>query len=106
MPTDLFGLPVSTTSSLALERYDRGVVGLLSWGRDALDHFRVAAEHDPGLALAHAGAAVSLFLNDTLLEACFRGERLDLVERLLAERLARRRDHYWSRRRTEPPARL
>ena len=69
MPTDLFGLPVSTTCPLALERYGRGVVGLLSWGRDALDHFHAAAEHDPGLALAHAGAAVSLFLNEQFKEA-------------------------------------
>jgi tetratricopeptide (TPR) repeat protein len=40
--------------------------------------------------------------HDTLLEACFRAGRLELAERLLAERLQRRPDHYWTRRRIEP----
>ena len=69
MPADVLGLPVTTASSPALERYDRGVVGLLSWSRDALDHFHAAALHDPGLALAHAGAAVCLFLDEQFMEA-------------------------------------
>jgi hypothetical protein len=36
---------------------------------------------------------------DTLLEACFRAGDADRAERLLAERVARRPDHQWVRRR-------
>jgi pentatricopeptide repeat protein len=38
--------------------------------------------------------------HDTLLEACFRAGDMERAERLLAERLARRRDHCWVRRQT------
>jgi tetratricopeptide (TPR) repeat protein len=69
MPRDVFGLPVTTATPAALERYGRGVVELLSWGRDALGHFRAAAEHDPALALAHAGQAVVLFLDEQFKDA-------------------------------------
>jgi tetratricopeptide (TPR) repeat protein len=37
--------------------------------------------------------------HDTLLEACFRAGDVERAERLLAERLARRPDHYWRTRR-------
>ena len=33
--------------------------------------------------------------HDTLLEACFRAGDMDRAERLLAERIARRPDHFW-----------
>src|SRR4029079_3503763 len=48
----------------ALALYDRAVHALLSWHADALPLFRAAAARDPGLALAHAGAAVCLFLEE------------------------------------------
>jgi pentatricopeptide repeat protein len=37
--------------------------------------------------------------HDTLLEACFRAGDMERAERLLAERLRRRPDHYWQVRR-------
>ena len=64
MRHDAYGLPVSTESPLALESYDRAVDGLLLWDNQALDFFRTATTHDPGLALGHAGAAVCLFLEE------------------------------------------
>jgi hypothetical protein len=36
--------------------------------------------------------------HDTLLEACFRAGDADRATRLLAERVARRPDHYWLQR--------
>jgi len=38
--------------------------------------------------------------HDTLLEACFRAGDMDRAERLLAERVARRPDHFWKTRTT------
>jgi pentatricopeptide repeat protein len=35
--------------------------------------------------------------HDTLLEACVRADDMERAERMLAERLARRRDHCWIR---------
>ena len=64
MRADAYGLSVSTASSEALALYDRAVHALLAWQADALALFRAAAERDPGLALAHAGAAVCLFLEE------------------------------------------
>lgn len=63
---DAYGLPVTTGSSDALEAYDLAVEGLPGWDAHALDRFRAAATIDPGLALAHAGAAVCLFLEERL----------------------------------------
>jgi tetratricopeptide (TPR) repeat protein len=64
MRSDAYGLPVSTADPEALALYDRAVHALLSWHADALPLFRAATERDPGLALAHAGAAVCLFLEE------------------------------------------
>src|SRR5437588_12410891 len=64
MPTDAYGLPVSTADPEALALYDRAVRALQAWQADALALFRAAIERDPGLALAHAGAAVWLFLEE------------------------------------------
>jgi len=69
MRRDAYGLPVSTGTAAALEAYDRAVEGLLSWDGRALDLFRTANAHDPGLALGHAGAAVCLFLEERFAEA-------------------------------------
>jgi tetratricopeptide (TPR) repeat protein len=63
MPNDAYGLPV-TASREARTTYDRAVRALLGWQADALDLFRAATALDPGLALAHAGAAVCLFLEE------------------------------------------
>jgi tetratricopeptide (TPR) repeat protein len=75
MPTDRFGLPVTTDSPGALEAYDRAVHGLLGWDGAALDQFNAALEGDPSLALAHAGAAVCHFLDERFAEARAAAER-------------------------------
>jgi tetratricopeptide (TPR) repeat protein len=41
--------------------------------------------------------------HDTLLEACFRAGDMERAERLLAERVARRPEHFWLTRRAPPP---
>jgi tetratricopeptide (TPR) repeat protein len=64
MANDAYGLPVSTGDPEALALYDRAVRALQAWQADALSLFRAAGERDPGLALAHAGAAVCLFLEE------------------------------------------
>ena len=64
MRTDAYGLPVSTSDPEALALYDRAVHALLSWHADALPLFRAAVERDPAFALAHAGAAICLFLEE------------------------------------------
>jgi tetratricopeptide (TPR) repeat protein len=64
MRSDAYGLSVSTDDPEALALYDRAVHALLSWHADALPLFRAAAGRDPALAVAHAGAAVCLFLEE------------------------------------------
>ena len=69
MHTDAWGLPVTTSSVGALEHYDRGARGLLGWEATAREEFEHAILEDPRLALAHAGAAVCLFLEERFAEA-------------------------------------
>jgi tetratricopeptide (TPR) repeat protein len=64
MSTDAYGLTVTTGSPAALATYDRAVRALLGWKADALALFQQAAAEDPGLALAHIGAAICLFLEE------------------------------------------
>ncbi len=68
VPTDAYGLPVTTGSAGALAAWDRGVHALLGWEATALESFRAASAADPGLALAHAGAAICLFLEERFAE--------------------------------------
>ena len=69
MRHDGYGLPVSTGAAATVEAYDHAVEGLLSWDARALERFHAATALDPGLALAHAGAAVCLFLEERFAEA-------------------------------------
>ncbi|HKQ63945.1 MAG TPA: hypothetical protein VJZ73_03000, partial [Methylomirabilota bacterium] len=69
MRHDAYGLAVSTDSAATVDAYDRAVEALLAWDAQALDRFREAIALDPGLALAHAGAAVCLFLEERFVEA-------------------------------------
>jgi len=69
MTTDRFGLAVTTASPRALEAWDQGAEGLLGWDAAALDRFRAATAEDPSLAVAHAGVAVCLFLDERFPEA-------------------------------------
>ena len=68
MPNDRYGLPVTTASPQALEAYDRGVEAALGWKANALDLFHEATRLDPSLAVAHAGAAACLFLEERFAE--------------------------------------
>jgi pentatricopeptide repeat protein len=74
VPTDRYGLPVTTASSRALGRYDEAVHELLRWGGRAGDLFGAAAAEDPELALAHAGRALCLFLDERFAEARAAGD--------------------------------
>jgi len=69
MRHDAYGLPVSTDACATVEAYDVAVDALLAWDAEALSRFRTATALDPGLALAHAGAAVCLFLEERFAEA-------------------------------------
>jgi tetratricopeptide (TPR) repeat protein len=75
MPSDQFGLPVTTRSRAALDLYEQGVQGLLGWDAATLDMFRGALEADADLALAHAGTAVCHFLDERFAEARAAAER-------------------------------
>ena len=66
---DRFGLPVTTPSPAALDAYERAALGMLGWDGNALGLFHAALAADPRLALAHAGAAVCLFLDERFVEA-------------------------------------
>ena len=69
MHTDAWGLSVTTSSVRALEHYETGIRALLGWEARALDEFRLAVHEDANLALAHAGIAVCLFLEEQFAEA-------------------------------------
>lgn len=66
---DAYGLPVTASSRDALATYDRAVEALLGWDARALELFRAARAADPALAVAHAGEAVCLFLEERFAEA-------------------------------------
>ncbi len=57
---DRFGLPLSTTSSLARDLYVEGVDRLLSQSGGASAPLARAAEADPGFSLAHIARALAL----------------------------------------------
>jgi len=69
MTTDEYGLPLTTASAPAREAYARAAEGLLGWDAGALAQFTSAIAQDPGLAVAHAGAGVCLFLEERFGEA-------------------------------------
>lgn len=88
--TDARGLPVTSSAPSALDAYDAAVHGLLGWDGRALDRFRLAAEHDPGLALAHAGVGLCLFLEERFEEA---RAAIEVARRAVAGQSARERSH-------------
>jgi len=61
-PADRYGLPVSTSSAVAVERYQDGMDNLLAYGLDGERSFAEAVAADEGLALAHAGGALLAFM--------------------------------------------
>src|SRR2546422_2534053 len=56
--TDRYGLPVTTTSAVAAERFQEGMDRLLAFRAGAEACFAAAVEADEGLALAHGGVAL------------------------------------------------
>jgi tetratricopeptide (TPR) repeat protein len=90
MPEDAYGLAVTTASPDALATYDHAVLSLLGWQADALPLFRAAAAQDPGLALAYAGAAVCLFLEERFPET---KQTIDAARAAVTGQSARERSH-------------
>ncbi len=72
---DRYGLPISTGSPVAAERYVEGVDLLLSQNFDPEQKFRAAIEADEGFALAHAALATMLMLSVRVPEAKESAER-------------------------------
>jgi len=66
MLEDRYGLAVSASSRAAVEEYDRGVQALLSFGSGAVEAFGAAVAADPDFAVARAGLALALFLDERL----------------------------------------
>ena len=56
--TDRYGLPVTTSSPIAAERFQEGMDRLLAYGAGAEACFAAAVQADEGLAVAHAGTAL------------------------------------------------
>ena len=56
--TDRYGLPVTTSSSTAFDRFQEGVDDLLAYGPGAEERFAAALAADERLALAHVGRAL------------------------------------------------
>jgi hypothetical protein len=55
---DRYGLPLSTSSVRAVERYQEGMDRVLSYGLGADERFAAAVADDESFALPHAGAAL------------------------------------------------
>ena len=63
--TDRYGLPVSSSSEVAVERYRTGVDDLFAYSFGADERFAEAVDADPSFALPHAaGALLALFQGD------------------------------------------
>jgi len=58
MIADRYGLPLTTSSPRAAERFQEGMDQLLAYGPGAEESFAAAVEHDPHLAVAHVGSAL------------------------------------------------
>jgi tetratricopeptide (TPR) repeat protein len=56
--TDRYGLEITTSSTVAAERFQEGMDKLLSYGPGAEESFSAALEADEGLAVAHSGIAL------------------------------------------------
>jgi tetratricopeptide (TPR) repeat protein len=65
---DAYGLPVTAASRAAVDAYDRGVTALLGFGANTVVSFQEALALDPDFALARAGLAVSLYLDEKIPE--------------------------------------
>ena len=66
---DRYGLPITTSSPLAAERYMEGLDIVLSQNYGAEEKFKEAVESDEGLALGHSGLALLSMLRGAVTEA-------------------------------------
>ena len=77
---DRYGLPISTTSSVAAARFQDGMDALLSYGPGADDAFAAALAADEALAVAHAGRAlVAVMQGDAMAARDAAGKARDTV---------------------------
>ena len=77
---DRYGLPISTTSSVAAARFQDGMDALLSYGAGADDAFAAALAADEALAVAHAGRAlVAVMQGDAMAARDAAGKARDTV---------------------------
>jgi len=63
--TDCYGLPVTTTSTEALDWYNRGVRGLLGFHKDTAECFERALALDPHFNMARSHLGMAHFLDET-----------------------------------------
>jgi tetratricopeptide (TPR) repeat protein len=61
--SDRYGLPITTASPVAAERFQEGMDRLLSYGPGAEECFAAATRADEALAVAHAGTALVAVAN-------------------------------------------
>lgn len=87
---DAYGLPVTAASAEAVAAYDRGVRALLRFDADTAGPFREAIALDPEFALAHAGLAVALYLDEKIAEG---RAAMDAAKRAVASLPERERRH-------------
>ncbi|HWN55776.1 MAG TPA: hypothetical protein VNP91_11735, partial [Methylomirabilota bacterium] len=86
MLRDAYGLPVSTTSRVAVDAYDRGVRSLLGFGADIIENFQGALVADPDFALARAALGISLYLAEKIPEGRAEMDRAAAVAATLSPR--------------------
>ena len=83
---DRYGLPISTSSTLAAEHYVDGTDLLLGWNFGSEERCVQAIEADEGFALAHSAQALMLLLDEEVAEAQASANRA----RALADKVSRR----------------
>jgi tetratricopeptide (TPR) repeat protein len=86
MLRDQFGQSLTTTSPVAVEAYDRAVTSFLEWSASSVERFQAATAEDPQLAVAHAGLAVGLFMDERFAEARAAAQTARVVSAAASER--------------------
>jgi tetratricopeptide (TPR) repeat protein len=88
--TDRYGLAVTTTSPVALERFQAGMDRVLSYGPGAEECFSAALAADEALAVAHAGRALHAAV---LGDAAATGAATERAREMVAGATRRERTH-------------
>jgi tetratricopeptide (TPR) repeat protein len=68
--TDRYGLTVTTSSPVALERFQEGMDHLLAYGPAGEERLAAAVQADPGLAVAHTALALLALVQGDAAGAC------------------------------------